>query len=602
MAEVASELRRAKEQAEAKLLALPGVTGVDIGYKEVGGEPTDRLAIRVLVAQKKPKGRVAAGQRVPEEIDGHPTDVIERRFELHQLGASVPVESLAPAVDSRVYDPLRGGISIGPCRVVNGFVHAGTLGAIVIDNASNEYLALSSFHVMCVDEGSNPGDTMAQPSRVDGGTCPGDVIGTLRRHAFTESVDAAVADVVVGGAVTRSVTYEVAEIGALTGTGTASLGQAVRKRGRTTGLTFGTVDSLSLTVSLDYGDGIGRRTLTNQIGIKPDAAQNPAFTGKGDTGSVVVNDPREVVGLLVAGDDAGYGVASPMGQVLDALNVRLYTPGVGRLKVGAEVKEIKVEKDHKELKPEKDEKAEGFDKGLRGTAERGSEPMAAARRRAAFKPGEAKEPNKFENEELKLRKGEKPENDYKTYKDDKEYKDYKDGKDDKDYKEGKDGKDYKDFKDAKGERKEGKDEKAEKDEAKESKDLKGERKEGKDEKAEKGENKELKNEKLETKPEKDEKEGKTENKDSKELKDLEDRKASKDQKDIGGEVPIFRSDRIATADPATVEERISSLEATVDRLRHFIDPSERPDLSRGALADEPDAAAERPSRTEDQPG
>ena len=209
MAEVPSELQGAKERAETDLLALPGVTGVDIGYKEVGGQPTDRLAIRVLVAEKKPKGQVPTKQRVPEEIDGHPTDVIERRFELHQLGASVPVESLAPQVDSAVYDPLRGGISIGPCRVINGFVHAGTLGAIVIDNVSDEYLVLSSFHVMCVDDGSNPGDPMAQPSRMDGGTCPGNIIGTLRRHAATESVDAAVADIVADGAITRPVAWEV---------------------------------------------------------------------------------------------------------------------------------------------------------------------------------------------------------------------------------------------------------------------------------------------------------------------------------------------------------------------------------------------------------
>jgi hypothetical protein len=97
----ASELRGAKERGETQLLALPGITGVDIGYKEVGGEPTDRLTIRVLVAEKKPRGQIPAKQRVPEDIDGHPTDVIERRFELHQLGASAPVESLTPQVDSQ---------------------------------------------------------------------------------------------------------------------------------------------------------------------------------------------------------------------------------------------------------------------------------------------------------------------------------------------------------------------------------------------------------------------------------------------------------------------------------------------------------------------
>jgi hypothetical protein len=615
MAEVASELRGAKERAETDLLALPGVTGVEIGYKEVGGEPTDRLAIRVLVAEKKPRGKVPAKQRVPEEIDGHPTDVIERRFELHQLGASVPVESLATPVDSSAYDPLRGGISIGPCRVINGFVHAGTLGAVVLDNVSNEFLVLSSFHVLCVDDGSNPGDPMAQPARMDGGTCPGDAIGTLRRHALTASVDAAVADTLASGAITRSVAPEVVELGALTGVNTATLGEAVRKRGRTTRLTFGTVDSVALTLTLDYGDGIGRRTLTNQIGVKPDG-RNPAFTAKGDTGSVVVNDAREVVGLLVAGDDAGYGVANPIADVLGALNVRLHTPNAGRLwkveKEPKEFKELKSEKDElKDLKPEnkdelkdyyKPENKEGKNEkdkvekpeALEGVA--GREGVTAGRADARKRP-EFKEPNKLESKELKDTKGgEKPENKETKF----ENKENKDAKGER--KEGKDEKAEKEVKDSKGENKELKNEKAEKDEAKEAKDLKGEQKEGKDEKAEKSENKELKNEKIETKPEKDEKEGKTENKDSKELKDLDDAKASKDRKDIMGDVPVFRSQQAATPGRVPVEDRISSLEAAVGQLRHFIEESQRPDLSRGALAGEADAAGERPPPPEDRDG
>lgn len=75
-----AEARRVKEMVESELLSRPGVTGVDVGYKEVGGKPTDVIAIRVYVAMK---GDVAANQIVPREIQGIPTDVIERRFELH---------------------------------------------------------------------------------------------------------------------------------------------------------------------------------------------------------------------------------------------------------------------------------------------------------------------------------------------------------------------------------------------------------------------------------------------------------------------------------------------------------------------------------------
>jgi hypothetical protein len=74
------EIRRIKTEVEAELLKLPGVTGVDIGYKIIGGEKTGVLAIRVYVAEKKD---VPEEHAVPKQIRGVPTDVIERRFVLH---------------------------------------------------------------------------------------------------------------------------------------------------------------------------------------------------------------------------------------------------------------------------------------------------------------------------------------------------------------------------------------------------------------------------------------------------------------------------------------------------------------------------------------
>jgi hypothetical protein len=104
----------------------------------------------------------------------------------------------------------------------------------------------------------------------------------------------------------------------------AAVGAAVRKRGRTTGLTFGTVDTVDLTLTLDYGGGIGNRTLSRQVGIKADTSRSAQFGGPGDSGSVVVDGANRVVGLYFAGfDGAGYGVANPIGPVLSALGVGL---------------------------------------------------------------------------------------------------------------------------------------------------------------------------------------------------------------------------------------------------------------------------------------
>lgn len=76
------EIRRTKARVEGDLLKLPGVTGVDIGEKHVGGTPIGELAIRVLVRSKKPADAVPPGELIPPTIDGVPTDVIERDFGL----------------------------------------------------------------------------------------------------------------------------------------------------------------------------------------------------------------------------------------------------------------------------------------------------------------------------------------------------------------------------------------------------------------------------------------------------------------------------------------------------------------------------------------
>jgi hypothetical protein len=79
------EIRCIKRDAEAELLALPGVVGVDVGRKYVDGKKTDVIAIRVYVEKKK---EVPAKLAIPKEIRGVPTDVIERKFVLHSTQES----------------------------------------------------------------------------------------------------------------------------------------------------------------------------------------------------------------------------------------------------------------------------------------------------------------------------------------------------------------------------------------------------------------------------------------------------------------------------------------------------------------------------------
>lgn len=319
------EIRPIKRVEESKLLKLSGVTGIDVGYKYVKGKKTDELAIRVYVEEKKAEKDVPKDEVIPKTIEGVKTDVIQRKFVLHPL--RVRLDEIEVKADTGRYDPLKGGISIGPCRTVGGYIYVGTLGAIVRDNATNDPMLLSNFHVMCVDDQWSAGDDMCQPSRPDGGHCPADIVGQLQRASLGGQVDCAVASHAA-----RGYACEIVDIGSVTGTATANVGLAVRKRGRTTGLTYGTVDTVDLTVSIDYEDGLGIVTLTDQIGIEVDPERSVRFGDNGDSGSVVVNDQRRVVGLYFAGTDSGdYGVANPIQAVLSALNISMCVPPVKKM-------------------------------------------------------------------------------------------------------------------------------------------------------------------------------------------------------------------------------------------------------------------------------
>ena len=68
---------RVKTQVEHELLQRPGVHGVGIGHKEVDGQSTGTLAVVVSVEKKRAAGELAAGEMIPDEVDGVKFDVVE---------------------------------------------------------------------------------------------------------------------------------------------------------------------------------------------------------------------------------------------------------------------------------------------------------------------------------------------------------------------------------------------------------------------------------------------------------------------------------------------------------------------------------------------
>ncbi len=74
------QIREIKNAVEGDILKIQGVTGVDIGSREIGEKNKEEPVIIVYVADKE---EALKKGKVPREIQGVPVYIEERRFVLH---------------------------------------------------------------------------------------------------------------------------------------------------------------------------------------------------------------------------------------------------------------------------------------------------------------------------------------------------------------------------------------------------------------------------------------------------------------------------------------------------------------------------------------
>jgi hypothetical protein len=111
---------------------------------------------------------------------------------------------------------------------------------------------------------------------------------------------------------------EIRHIGRITGTRPPTLGMVVRKTGRTTDYTEGTITVVNAVVDVGYTTAAGRKTarFTGQV-------MTTGMSAGGDSGSLVVaKDSQDAVGLLFAGSGTTT-IFTPITLVLNALQVRI---------------------------------------------------------------------------------------------------------------------------------------------------------------------------------------------------------------------------------------------------------------------------------------
>lgn len=326
---------RLSKKCRRELLKKPNVVGVGRGYRHKSGLTTEDQAIVVLVSKKIPKDELSGEAMVPRSLRGQMVDVIEigEIRLLEEEEESQPADNPAGAENRlRRYRPAPGGVSIGHYRIT-----AGTLGAVVKEKGSGRRLVLSNNHVLANsssgDDGrAAAGDAVLQPGVYDGGKMDRDVLAALERfvpmqRTFQRSqcatagmwesvvnkvlslfapqyrinlqranskgnlVDAAVA-VPKNDA---DLSEEILGLGRVIGTADVSVGQPIRFSGRTSGLVKGKVIAEDVSLFITMGPGEQVYYVEQLI--------TTAVSRSGDSGSLLIDELNQAVGLLFAGSD-----------------------------------------------------------------------------------------------------------------------------------------------------------------------------------------------------------------------------------------------------------------------------------------------------------
>jgi hypothetical protein len=326
------EYLRIKERAWASFKKIPGVHAVAVGGKVTGAKPIGVTSIRVFTVKKKSLSEIPKEYRIPSEFEGVPTDVVEE--DLPTLWQLTGADPAAIEADNKAHRPVRGGTQL---RHPNS--GRGTLGCVLeVQGDPNRGVAVTNSHVFYrVLEQPNRED-VGQPEAKESCTgCCSDMIGKVRdafRGSFadpnnpgiTRWVDLALVDLNPG----TKWLAEVHEIGLIKGAHHVTSQEAsthayqVKKRGKTTRVTGGYVSDIGKSGNLQVVPGMSSIEYIDCLRIAPNAnIAHPSapnfFSFFGDSGSAVLNDSNEIIGILFGGSLSGlFSIVIPIQSILDA--------------------------------------------------------------------------------------------------------------------------------------------------------------------------------------------------------------------------------------------------------------------------------------------
>jgi hypothetical protein len=302
-------LAEARNALERELLPLAGAGFVGIAHSEADG------GITVFVEEEQTK------QRVPRSFNGYAVRT-EVTGKIQALSTQL-TEPLAYEEREEVVRPLVGGISLS--AYLPGQYYAGTLGMVTYDDK-----ILSNAHVIAIEPDTDNflalGTYIIQPGYGDGGRLNAKV-GELEDYMPIDFdpeaenyADAAIGSIDSG--VDASYGEQFGEGGNywIEGWTGVSIGDTVRKSGRSTGVTTGEVINTNISIWIEYGDQTAR--FVDQIAVAQD---NWSFAGHGDSGSAVDKD-GEFVGLVFAGTE-NYAYINKAQHIIDGLGIAVEPVG-----------------------------------------------------------------------------------------------------------------------------------------------------------------------------------------------------------------------------------------------------------------------------------
>lgn len=303
---------------------VPDAGFVGLSVQSVGcawGDDFDEVVVYITKGSKRDIGLL------PSDLDGV-------RLRLEKMGKlSVRPEAANSTTHNGNQFERKGRIACGSSCAPAGEQYAGTLGAIV--RSQNGSFFLSNNHVFAACNHIPVGMPILSPSNIDtrpGGRAPGEVcrhseIVELRSGipnlVPTTRVDAAIAEITDLSKV--SSWQGSSKVGYDTPTQVAdpTPGLRVKKVGRTTGLTFGTVEAFVPTPTpLPYKSKYFNAVVWISDVWTVRAEPKKAFALGGDSGSLVVSeDGKSAIGLLFAASPSGdYGWIAPIGPVLNSFS------------------------------------------------------------------------------------------------------------------------------------------------------------------------------------------------------------------------------------------------------------------------------------------